>query len=671
MDGGDGNRRDPGSATRPIVSIAAIVFGGLGIAFQQLSTGQPQSVGRWLMLAVGSLIGGAVGILATGLFDRLLAWATTGWERFRERAQARTVLLAVLVCLATVGVGFATPPVLAGAHRWLNGCPHPTELRVLTAPDGVDGFRKLARDYEQSTAAANHDCPGVSVYVYAAAPGAARTALATGWPIDALRDLGPRPDVWLPDSSLEVDDVASDAKRYANVLPVADSWPMASSPVVLGMPATAVPEAMATGRRNLSWTQVLSRVDELGWGLGRPDPTVSVVGQLATTAMYVSAAGGPGRMPDPVRARGIEQRIERSLDKGSYPLGDSAALLCRQRRGDAPPTAIVTTEQALVRFNQGYPLGGECGIGQPPPSPEARLLAFYPPDTLGLDHPFIRFGWGDPADPQTAAATAFGRWLRSGQGKEALLRIALRPTGPFEITDPLTENNGAAPGAAFVRTPPPRELRSQTSVRYDAARRPGRVLLAVDASGSLGERAATTGTRFEVATRAIQQSLRLMSDRDEFGLWVFPADAEGRGTRQLVPIGRGDATADGLPRREAAVAALGRVTPAGGTPLHRTIVDGVRAVGPTGEDRVTALVVVTDGEDTSSGLTPAQVTAAVRDKQVRVLVIAVGEAHCSAQALTDVTAGTGGACYEPGLDSVDDVLVELFCALWKGGGASG
>ncbi len=97
MDGGDGNRRDPGSATRPIVSIAAIVFGGLGIAFQQLSTGQPQSVGRWLMLAVGSLIGGAVGILATGLFDRLLAWATTGWERFRERAQARTVLLAVLV----------------------------------------------------------------------------------------------------------------------------------------------------------------------------------------------------------------------------------------------------------------------------------------------------------------------------------------------------------------------------------------------------------------------------------------------------------------------------------------------------------------------------------------------------------------------------------------------
>jgi len=144
----------------------------------------------------------------------------------------------------------------------------------------------------------------------------------------------------------------------------------------------------------------------------------------------------------------------------------------------------------------------------------------------------------------------------------------------------------------------------------------------------MGERAATTGTRFEVATRAIQQSLRLMSDRDEFGLWVFPADAEGRGTRQLVPIGRGDATADGLPRREAAVAALGRVTPAGGTPLHRTIVDGVRAVGPTGEDRVTALVVVTDGEDTSSGLTPAQVTAAVRDKQVRVLVIAVGEAHC-------------------------------------------
>ncbi len=263
--------------------------------------------------------------------------------------------------------------------------------------------------------------------------------------------------MWLPDSSLEVDDVASDAKRYANVLPVADSWPMASSPVVLGMPATAVPEAMATGRRNLSWTQVLSRVDELGWGLVRPDPTVSVVGQLATTAMYVSAAGGPGRMPDPVRARGIEQRIERSLDKGSYPLGDSAALLCRQRRGDAPPTAIVTTEQALVRFNQGYPLGGECGIGQPPPSPEARLLAFYPPDTLGLDHPFIRFGWGDPADPQTAAATAFGRWLRSGQGKEALLHREQRSgAGRGVRAYPATARAPVADVGPIRRSPPPR-----------------------------------------------------------------------------------------------------------------------------------------------------------------------------------------------------------------------
>jgi hypothetical protein len=539
---------------------------------------------------------------------------------------------------------------------------------VLSAPNGLDGFRRLARDYEQSTAAANHGCPAVSLYVYAAAPAATRTALANGWAIDALRDLGPRPDVWLPDSSLEVDDATSDAQRYATVLPVADRWSMASSPVVLAMAATAVPDAMAASRRNLSWAQLLSRLDGLGWGLARPDPAVSVVGQLATAAIYVSVAGGAGRMADPAHARGIEQRIERSLDAGGYPLGDSAALLCRQRRGDTPPTAIVTTEQALVRFNQGYALGGECGVAQPPASREGRLLAFYPPDTLGLDHPFVRLGWGGPADPQTVAATAFGRWLRSGAGKEALLRIALRPPR-FDITDPLTEYSGAAAGAAYLRTPP-REVRSQALVRYAAARRPGRVLLAVDASGSMGERAAA-GTRFQVAARAIQESLRLMSDRDEFGLWVFPANAGGLGTRQLVPIGRGDAKASEVPRREATVAALTRVTPAGGTPLYRTIIDGVRAVGPTGDDQVTALVVVTDGEDTTSGVTPAEVTAAVRDKRVRVSVIAVGEANCSAQALTDVTGGTGGACYETGLDSVDDILVEMFSVLWKGGSESG
>ena len=66
-------------SARSLVSVLATVFGGFGIALQQLSTGEPGSLSRWVMLVIGSFIGGAVGILATGLFDRLLNVAGVGW----------------------------------------------------------------------------------------------------------------------------------------------------------------------------------------------------------------------------------------------------------------------------------------------------------------------------------------------------------------------------------------------------------------------------------------------------------------------------------------------------------------------------------------------------------------------------------------------------------------
>ena len=54
---------------------------------------------------------------------------------------------------------------------------------------------------------------------------------------------------------------------------------------------------------------------------------------------------------------------------------------------------------------------------------------------------------------------------------------------------------------------------------------------------------------------------------------------------------------------------LTRVVPNGGTPLYRTMVDSAASVGPGDSATTSAAVIITDGEDTSSGLTP-QSTAA-------------------------------------------------------------
>jgi Mg-chelatase subunit ChlD len=624
-------------SVRPVVSVLATVFGGFGIALQQLATGEPASLSRWLMLVIGSFIGGAVGILATGLFERMIGWVVAAWGILRWKYFA----VIAAVCAFALGLGFAIPPVYDLGRRLLSGCAQPAEVRVFTSTEQLDATRQLADEYEQWTAGQHHGCPASSLYVYAASPAAGHDAIAGGWLEDPLSIIGPRPDVWLPDSTLDITDTLSRASRYGVTLPIVENRPIAYSPLVLGVPSFAVPGAISDdARREWVWSRLWQESVRRGWDVLRPDPAVSETGVLATAALYGSLKPTGQPLADPSTARAVEQRLERALDKGQFPLGSSADLLCLS------PPAVIASEQAIVRYNQGL----ACPL-QPAPAPEQALTILYPPDTLSLNHPFVRLNWDGNGTRTASAASAFGAWLDSTDGKRSLLHVALRPPPLFEVTDPLTERFGAHAGVAFDRRTPVKASVDAAMARYDQARRPGRVLIALDASGSMQSPVDRGGTtRFQLAAKGVQQVFGLMSDRDRFGLRVFPG-------RELVPLGGS---------RAAAGPALAGVRPGGGTPLYSTIVNGVNEVSsgdPSGS--VLSLVVLTDGNDTTA-VRPSDVDVQVRGKGVRVFVVAIGEASCGALALRDITGHTGGGCYDAGLDSLDDVLVDLFGRLWGG-----
>jgi hypothetical protein len=655
--GENGNRQ----SARPVVSLLVALFTGAGIALQQLSTGEPASAGRWVMLFSGAAIGGLGGLFAAGLFDSLLASSGGLIEFLRKWARPRVLAFVGGLCLFALALGYAVPPVVDGVDRWWHGCDQPAVVRVLTSTEQLVAAAQLADAYETATAEGNHGCPTADLYVFASRPADAHEAVASGWTNDALRQIGPRPDVWLPDSTLDIADAQEAAVRFAVTVPIAENRTIAYSPVVLAVPAINVPDDLSERRRDLTWQQLWQEAERRGWDVVRPDPAVSGSGVLATAALYA------GLSADPATARGVEQRIERSLDGGGYPLGTSAELLCHKRTSDPRRAAVLATEQAAVRFNQG--LG--CGLDRGLPDPERSLVVFYPKDTVSENHPFVRLGWDGVAGTTTAAAKDFGGWLGSAAGKRALLRTALRPPPLFDVADPLTEQFGAHAGITFDRRPPVRQTIDASLLRYGQARRPGRVLLALDASGSMQaavDRAGTT--RFQLATKGVARALELMSGRDEFGLRTFPADARGIGARQIVPLGRADAPVGTVPRRQAAIDGLTGVRPAGGTPLYQTIADGVRDVATNPDERIASLVVLTDGNDTS-GRQPSEVDTQIGGKGVRVFVIAIGEASCGALALQTITAHSGGACYDAGLDPVDDVLLNLFGLLWGGDAGNG
>jgi Mg-chelatase subunit ChlD len=268
-----------------------------------------------------------------------------------------------------------------------------------------------------------------------------------------------------------------------------------------------------------------------------------------------------------------------------------------------------------------------------------------------LDHPLVEFAWS--TGKQQALVKGFRDWLFEAAGRQALGEAGL---GPVRRDCSLLEDNPCAP--AMLGTA--RDLFLQ-------AQKPGRVLLALDTSGSMTAAAGPAGTtRFTLASRAISQALGQMGSKDQFGLWTF-AGAGRAGHQQLVAIAEGDQK-----HRAEIVAALGRVRLAGDTPLYDTIIAGMEEIAkPAADVEPRALVVLTDGVDTSSADSATTMQARVRDLAgtagVRLFVVATGEASCTGpRGLREVaTIGLGG-CFDADPDQLGDAIAHLFEVLWKG-----
>jgi len=567
------------------------------------------------------------------------------WQRARQ-VLPQVVISVVVVIVLAITAALVGPAVVGRVRVWAFGCEHPAELRVLTSPDQLEPVRQVGEQFERWTAERGFGCPAVNVYVFASPAKVARDALKDRWSGTSLRDVGPVPDVWLATSA--DDDWVRSASADSG-LPIEADDPIARSPVVLAAGEAGV-KALGERPNELSWVDLVNRAMGLDWDLVRPDPAGTLAGQLGTAVVYGQAA-------DMTRERMIEQRIGRSLDNGNYPLGGDLEILCRYRALHPSNTAAVVTEQAMVRFNNGDPLGVDCGSHE-----GDRLFAVYPADSAAVEYRFVRFAWG--GSRQQRQAEAFGRWLTGDEGRKALVGVGLRPPG-FVVGHPLSPDNGVQPEAIVKPNTIDGAALKRIMDRYQAAQRRGRVRFALDGSGSMGTTDGPAGQpRFETAKQGVLKALNQMGEADEFGLSIFSTIPATSGE---VPVGPRDGQIGGTTRYQATVDSLNRTKPGGGTPLFRAVVDGVGAVGPSEDKWTSAVIVLTDGENTESGLTVSQVIDAVRGKGVRIFAVVVGgDATCSTVALAEVTKATGGDCVNAGVDSIDKELTELFGSLGVG-----
>jgi Ca-activated chloride channel family protein len=144
--------------------------------------------------------------------------------------------------------------------------------------------------------------------------------------------------------------------------------------------------------------------------------------------------------------------------------------------------------------------------------------------------------------------------------------------------------------------------RPQAVTHFNSERVPVSLGIALDTSGSMD------GEKIEAAQRALDRFLfDLLDPNDEVFLYRFDTDPE---------LLEGWTTDRGRVAR-----ALGRVDPRGGTALYDTVAEAV-PLAQTGSRRKKAVVVISDGNDTSSRTDLRSVRQLIRETEV--LVYAIG-----------------------------------------------
>ncbi|HEX7280614.1 MAG TPA: VWA domain-containing protein [Vicinamibacterales bacterium] len=137
---------------------------------------------------------------------------------------------------------------------------------------------------------------------------------------------------------------------------------------------------------------------------------------------------------------------------------------------------------------------------------------------------------------------------------------------------------------------------------FSAERTPVSLGIVVDTSGSM------VGEKWGAAVSSIDRFLRMMDDQlDEFFLYRFSANAD------LVADWSGD--------RDRLANSLRRIHPNGGTAMYDAAAEAV-PMAHGGQNRKKAVVIISDGNDTSSRVGVSEVKQIVRETEV--LVYAVG-----------------------------------------------
>ncbi len=455
-----------------------------------------------------------------------------------------------------------------------------------------------------------------------------------------------KPVAWSPASSLWGRLLNFEADRPYT----ADEAPsIVRTPLVIAM---WEPMARALGypRKRLGFADILKLATSgQGWAaFGRPEfgafklvhtnPDFSTSGLSAVVAEYYAATGKKEGLTEADVNNPKARKRVRDIERSIVHYGDTTLFIAEQLKKEGPgyASAVAMEEVTLLDFNRTR-------------GDRDKLVAIYPSEgTFDSDSPFFTLNADWVSDEQAAGAKEFQEYLAKEITPEIAAKSGFRPSDRAKApVAPITVANGADPKQPErVLAPPEPRVLARIKEAWRRDRKPANILLVLDTSGSMNEE-----DRLERAKQGLESFFRGVEPQDAVGLTIFS-------DRVQPLVAPAPLTKNGAELR----ARVRDLIADGGTAFFDATVEAFDTVREQREtDRINAVVLLTDGEDTDSQLGVDEVVRHLEAQgdsanRVRVFTIAYSSGATGAREnLKRIAAASGGLDYEGKTENIESV----------------
>ena len=240
---------------------------------------------------------------------------------------------------------------------------------------------------------------------------------------------------------------------------------------------------------------------------------------------------------------------------------------------------VALEENDLIYINQG----------ETQYQPPEKLIALYPKEgTFWHEHPFAIVNADWVSDEQRSAAKVFTEYVRSEEVQRKVLEAGFRPVNPdVPLGYPIALELGVDPDQPVnVLTVPDPDVIAAVQASWQYVKKPGNVFIVMDTSGSM------EGDKIRQAREAASAFLEATPVQNRVGLIEFNDVTETLNNLTVVETARGEIS-QGINQLEAN----------GGTALFDAILHAMEEIESADsgeEDRINAILVLSDGQDTES-----------------------------------------------------------------------